>query len=118
MRSIAGQHLAAAIANPRISFFDGMDGPCFGGEENRMRMQHTSVTRHSARNFLTWAFLLILLHPNLGAAANLMPLTGATRVAAGSYFSCALMQDATVKCWGYNGGGELGDGTTTSTTYA
>jgi alpha-tubulin suppressor-like RCC1 family protein len=35
-------------------------------------------------------------------------------VASGHEHSCALMQDGGVKCWGWNGSGELGDGTNAS----
>jgi len=35
----------------------------------------------------------------------------ATLVRAGTGFTCALMEDETVMCWGNNGSGELGDGT-------
>jgi alpha-tubulin suppressor-like RCC1 family protein len=41
-------------------------------------------------------------------------LSGVTDVATGHGFSCALLTDATVRCWGGNGLGQLGDGTTTS----
>lgn len=37
--------------------------------------------------------------------------SGATAITTGPDHSCALMADGTVKCWGYNGDGELGDGT-------
>ena len=39
--------------------------------------------------------------------------SGVTSVVAGYYHSCAVMQTGGVKCWGYNGYGELGDGTKT-----
>ncbi len=41
-------------------------------------------------------------------------LTGVTAVTAGGYHACALKQDHTVACWGYNKSGQVGDGTTTS----
>jgi alpha-tubulin suppressor-like RCC1 family protein len=41
-------------------------------------------------------------------------LTGVTKIAAGGGFSLALRSDGTVWAWGYNGDGELGNGTTAS----
>lgn len=41
-------------------------------------------------------------------------ITNATSLAAGEKFTCALLDDATVKCWGNNDNGELGDGTANS----
>jgi len=40
----------------------------------------------------------------------------ATKVVAGYYHSCALLSDGTVECWGGNSYGELGNGSTTSST--
>jgi alpha-tubulin suppressor-like RCC1 family protein len=40
-------------------------------------------------------------------------LKGVTSVSAGYYHSCALLSNGTVKCWGFNADGELGDGDTT-----
>lgn len=38
--------------------------------------------------------------------------SGVLQLACGDFHTCALMSDHTVKCWGRNRGGELGDGTT------
>lgn len=40
-------------------------------------------------------------------------LTGATQIAIGDAFTCALIFGGTVKCWGDNEFGQLGDGTFT-----
>ncbi|MBL8777222.1 MAG: hypothetical protein JNK12_14865 [Acidimicrobiales bacterium] len=42
------------------------------------------------------------------------PLTNVTQLAAGSNHTCALLGDGTVRCFGENGQGQIGDGTTTA----
>lgn len=37
-------------------------------------------------------------------------LTGVSTMATGNLYACALLVDHTVKCWGYNGYGQLGNG--------
>ncbi|MBI5515244.1 MAG: chromosome condensation regulator RCC1 [Deltaproteobacteria bacterium] len=43
-------------------------------------------------------------------------LSGVTNLSAGFNHACARLSDATVRCWGYNFFGELGDGTTMNRT--
>jgi alpha-tubulin suppressor-like RCC1 family protein len=43
-----------------------------------------------------------------------LPLIEARGIAAGAEHTCALLDDATVRCWGRNTEGQLGDGSTTS----
>ncbi|GIV95657.1 MAG: hypothetical protein KatS3mg057_0314 [Herpetosiphonaceae bacterium] len=42
------------------------------------------------------------------------PLTNVLALSAGYAHSCALVADGSARCWGANGAGQLGDGTTTS----
>src|SRR3954467_9325232 len=41
-------------------------------------------------------------------------LTGVVALASGGYHTCALLTDASVRCWGRNDRGQVGDGTSTS----
>ncbi len=43
-------------------------------------------------------------------------ISGAVAIAAGNFFSLALLSDGTIKAWGANGSGQLGDGTQTNRT--
>ena len=40
------------------------------------------------------------------------PLTGITQITSGAMHSCALLNSGSVRCWGDNGFGQLGNGTT------
>ncbi|MDG0815897.1 RCC1 domain-containing protein [Bdellovibrio svalbardensis] len=47
-------------------------------------------------------------------AINLGTGRSAVRIIAGYYHTCALLDDSTVKCWGYNSTGHLGQGSTST----
>ena len=51
------------------------------------------------------------------ASSTTSPLSGVTAIAAGGLHTCALMSDRSVKCWGSNLEGQLGDGTIISKSY-
>ncbi|HWM20536.1 MAG TPA: hypothetical protein VNO51_12670 [Ilumatobacteraceae bacterium] len=44
------------------------------------------------------------------APLSVVGITNAVAVSSGGYHSCALLADRTLRCWGQNGGGELGNG--------
>jgi alpha-tubulin suppressor-like RCC1 family protein len=43
-------------------------------------------------------------------------ISTAVELTAGFNHTCARLSDGTLRCWGYNGNGQLGDGTTTNRT--
>ena len=45
------------------------------------------------------------------------PLSAAVAIAAGGDHTCAMVEDGSTYCWGYNYFGQLGDGTTTDRNY-
>jgi alpha-tubulin suppressor-like RCC1 family protein len=47
------------------------------------------------------------------APSTVSGITNATAISVGFNYSCALLADGTIKCWGENGEGELGNGTVT-----
>lgn len=53
------------------------------------------------------------LAPGATGSTTIPNISGSTvAIAAGNGFACALISDGSVKCWGRNSGGQLGDGAT------
>lgn len=61
------------------------------------------------------------LHPRpvvtTGTDPNANRLTGVVQLAIGSFTSCAVMEDTTVRCWGQGTGGALGNGQTSASPH-
>jgi alpha-tubulin suppressor-like RCC1 family protein len=71
---------------------------------------HKIAKRLSARGILLMTGLLIML-ANVNVGHALVPLTGISKIAAGNGHTCAVTVSGTVKCWGLNFYGQLGDNT-------
>lgn len=50
----------------------------------------------------------------LAAPGSTVALSNVSKLAVGGMHTCALLNDQTIRCWGENSSGQLGDGTTTN----
>ena len=52
----------------------------------------------------------VIADAGLAAPDMVDGITNATQISAGGFHTCALLSDHTIKCWGYNNVGQLGNG--------
>lgn len=73
--------------------------------------RHYCAVRKSDKQAYCWSWLTSNIPTKVDGIPGIV-----TQVSAGRYTSCALTSAKQVYCWGNNSYGQLGDGTTTSTT--
>ncbi len=96
-----------------IVFKLAFTGGLWAGATAYVPMRSTGGTGSCAGTGLTSLSMVsdgpFVLHP--AGSTTRPPLTGVEQVAAGGYHACALMAGGSVRCWGNNTYGQLGNGT-------
>jgi len=83
---------------------------CYQTKIGSMNSQQRTKHFYSLRTAVLALSLVFLFGFSAFARAALVPFTGASVVASGQSHTCALMTDATVRCWGDNRHAQLGNG--------
>ena len=97
----AGRSATAITAGNRhtCALLDGGDVRCWGlGEVGQLGYENTNT----------------ILSPNLAGPVDFGPGRSARAITAGGAHTCAILDDASVRCWGYNTNGQLGYASTTA----
>ncbi|HIA33507.1 MAG TPA: hypothetical protein EYN85_01645 [Candidatus Lambdaproteobacteria bacterium] len=95
----------AAAQYHSCALLDNASVKCWGrNNHGQLGIGNTSTMGSSTSS---WASMAVLPTVNLGTGRT------ATSIDAGDYHTCAVLDNASVKCWGNNDYGQLGIGNTT-----
>ncbi|MDO9016935.1 MAG: hypothetical protein Q8S73_20280 [Deltaproteobacteria bacterium] len=101
----AGAHATSSCAATCVVRCEAGFGDCDGDAADGCETDLRTGTAHCGRCGAACA-------PGASCSAGICSDVAVTQLTAGRTHACALRSDRTVVCWGSNGGGALGDGTT------
>jgi alpha-tubulin suppressor-like RCC1 family protein len=99
-----GNHTCALLVAGNVA--------CWGDNANGDVGDTSLVSGTQANSPVPVSSAISVSGPDGGSA----PLVNAVAIAAGSGHTCAVLGTGSIVCWGLNGNGQLGNGTTTSST--
>jgi alpha-tubulin suppressor-like RCC1 family protein len=114
-----GVEQATAVPGPSVRGVTALAG---GGSHTCALMADGTVecwgdNDHGQLGYATTAICLPGINVPCSLTAAAVPsLEGVTALAGGGSHTCALLKDGTVRCWGRNDSGQLGNGTTSDST--
>jgi cysteine-rich repeat protein len=101
--------ISGTCASATITVLRGVDQVALGSS-------HACALMIDRRTIKCWGANWIGQFGNGSTTGSYYPANGpdlgqpVRMIAAGAYHTCALLEDSTVRCWGHNNDGELGDG--------
>ncbi len=107
----------SCVGGCRVGVDCPSNGPVVAGEHHTCALRPDGTVRCWGAG--AWG----LLGDGVGFVSRIAPvtvvgLTGVVKLAAGAHHTCAVLSNGTVRCWGYNAEGQLGDGTSGSGAYS